>query len=148
MEHFCYQNNRDFACGCCDKMRLWHVHMHAHTEIHRDVQRYRGQWFCSSPTCKVANPWCVNLGNAQSLQTLNEIGWLSANEYYFCCMRGREKNLTGSSEKTINRFQRGTGTVKMLLQGNKWEMIDRSGCYKHVVKLNNESPQNAVVWWD
>jgi len=60
-------------------------------------------------------------------------------------MRGREKNLTGSSEKTINRFQRGTGTVKMLLQGNKWEMIDRSGCYKHVVKLNNESPQNAVV---
>lgn len=39
MKNGCYQNNRDFACGCCDNMRLWYVHTHAHT--HRYVEMYR-----------------------------------------------------------------------------------------------------------
>lgn len=120
--------------------------MHIHTD--RDVQRYRGQWFCIFPIPKIANPWCVSFGKPQSLQMLNEICWLSSNENYFCHMRGGEENLTGSSEKTINRLQRGTGTVKALLQENNWEMMGRSGYYKHMVKLNNKSPQNTVVWWD
>lgn len=63
-------------------------------------------------------------------------------------MKGGEENLTGSSEKTINRLQNGTETLKMLLQENNWEMMDRSGYYEHMVKVNSKSPKNAVAWWD
>lgn len=60
-------------------------------------------------------------------------------------MREGEKNLTGSSEKTINRLQRGLETVKTWLQENNWEMMDWFDYYKLRVKLNNKSPQNTVV---
>lgn len=57
-----------------------------------------------------------------------------------------EGNLTVRIEKTISRLQQDMGTVKTLLQENKWEMMDGSGYYKHVLKLNNRLPQNTEIW--
>lgn len=75
---------------------------------------------------------------------LNEIGWLSSNEDYFCCMRGGE-NLTESSEKTINRHQRGTGRVKTLLQDSNKELIRLFNSYGEKAR---QATQNTEVCYD
>lgn len=61
---------------------------------------------------------------------------------------GREGNLTVSSEKTINKHQRGTGRIKTLLHDNNWELMYRSGYLKHMVRMHHKPPQNTEVFYN